>query len=73
LTYTNSNSRCAQEGDRAIYLAIRNRDYKMVEFLIEHGADINTPNYSCFTPLKTACKQQDFVMVNLLLDRKVSV
>ncbi|CAM9698882.1 unnamed protein product [Discosporangium mesarthrocarpum] len=61
-----------QEGGRAIHLAIQNEDTEMVRLLTKHGADINSPNYKRFTPLKAACKRQDWMVVNILLDHKLA-
>lgn len=59
-----------QDGDRAIHLAIQNGDQEIVNLLVEYQADINSPNYRRVTPLAVACKNQDWQMVNHLLDKK---
>lgn len=63
--------RGVKDGDRAIHLAVTNGDSEVVKLLMDHGADINSPNYKKTTPLAVACKLQDWQMVNLLLDLKV--
>lgn len=52
-------------------MAVQNGDVEVVRLLDHHGADMNSPNYRAMSPLAVACKRQDCVMVNVLLDLKV--
>lgn len=61
-----------KDGDRAIHIAVSNGDPEVVKLLVDNSADINSSNYKKITPLAVACKLQDWQMVNLLLDLKVS-
>ncbi|CAM9339806.1 unnamed protein product, partial [Pylaiella littoralis] len=61
-----------KDGDRAIHLAVQNGDQEIVNLLVNHQADINSPNYRRVTPLAVACKLQDWQMVNHLLDKQLA-
>lgn len=52
---------------------MQNGDQEIVNLLVDHQADINSPNYRRVTPLAVACKRQDWQMVNHLLDKKASI
>lgn len=63
---------CGPEGC-TLELAIKKKRKKVVELLIEEGADVNRANFENWTPLMEACAQSNLEMVEILLDKGASV
>jgi ankyrin repeat protein len=66
--------------DEALFSAIRNGNFELVNYLVSHGANVNarTTNVRGHftiedTPLSTAIKEKNIPMVRLLLDLKADV
>jgi ankyrin repeat protein len=61
-------------GVTALYVAVVNQRYDAVQFLIDHGADVNIPNDEGATPLmQAAFFIHDIKMLKLLIDHGARV
>lgn len=54
-------------GFSLFHISIKNKSYKIAEYLIEKGANINTKDYMNNTPLHTAISQGDILSIHLLI------
>jgi hypothetical protein len=52
-----------------LHSAYHSKNLKMVEFLLDRGANVDGFPYNSFTPLMVACRDGNLEMVQLLLDR----
>ena len=52
---------------KSIHIFSQHNYYNCAEFLLQHGADPNTPNINQVTPLSLACQHGDDKCMNLLL------
>ena len=56
-------------GETPLMVCVNAGKYKMIEFLLNKGADVNLPNDGGVTPLYEAVVGEDEDIVNLLLDK----
>ncbi len=68
------SDKCGRENKTILHYAIKKRSAEMVEFLIDHGADVNSlTEYSGLTPLHIASKQGSLEIVQLLIDEGATI
>lgn len=63
----NINERSTESGWTALMFAINNRSAKIVDVLIENGADVNIESLSGITPIKFARMVGNQKIVSLLI------
>lgn len=60
-------------GNSPLHAAVMNGDISMVKKLLDEGADINCTNEQCVTPIRLAAYLKQKEMVQLFIERGVSV
>ena len=61
---------CDSQGRTPLYLAFDRGHIKIVELLLEHGANVNMATGSGWTPFHFACFKTSTRLVEKLLERK---
>ncbi|HCL55432.1 MAG TPA: hypothetical protein DHW82_00250 [Spirochaetia bacterium] len=69
LTGKNINIRTPFFKETAFYLAVRDHQTEMIDFLFDHGADITIPNKKGFTPLDLAYERGNQKIIDQILKK----
>ncbi|XP_065056060.1 NF-kappa-B inhibitor epsilon-like [Rhopilema esculentum] len=62
-----------KSGKTCLYMALENQNYRLANYLIDRGADVNIDAFSGTSPLHLACQAGDFDMVKKLLAKNAAL
>jgi ankyrin repeat protein len=64
---------CDPMGRTALYIACSNGAMEVVQFFIDNGANIETPNKNGWTPLNSASYNGQLSVVDLLISKGANI